>query len=89
MTRKSKIASIYPTRGLSAAVDAAEIGERSIIKRRGKPVAAVVTLDDCEFLERVVKRLEDEIDLAAVRRSIKRKEKGIPLDKLLKKYGLQ
>ncbi len=48
-------------------------GERVILERRGKPVAALVSMQDLELLE----RLEDEIDLKAVRKA--RKEKGKPI----------
>jgi prevent-host-death family protein len=67
----------------------AEQGGRTIIKRRGRPVAAVVSMDDYKLLERIVKRLEDEIDLEAVRRSIKRKEKGMLWTTFQKKLGLK
>ena len=40
-------------------------GERIIVHRRNKPVAAVVPIEDLELLE----RLEDEIDVAAARKA--------------------
>ena len=42
-------------------------GERIELERHGKPVAALVSIDDLELLE----ALEDRIDLAAARRALK------------------
>ena len=59
-------------------------GERIILERRGKGVAALVSVEDLELLQ----RLEDESDIKAARRALK--EKGrISLDDLKKKYGLK
>lgn len=58
-------------------------GERIIIERRGKPVAALVPLSDVELLE----RLENEADLKAALKA--RKEKGgVTLEQYRKKHGL-
>jgi prevent-host-death family protein len=46
---------------------AAYRGERVIVHRGKKPVAAVVPIEDVELLE----RLEDEMDLAAAREALK------------------
>jgi prevent-host-death family protein len=48
-------------------------GERVVLERRGKPVAALVSIKDLESLE----RLENEADLHAVRKA--RKERGKPV----------
>jgi prevent-host-death family protein len=62
---------------------AAYSGERVILERRGKPVAALVSMDDVELLE----RLEDEADLRAAKKA--RKEKGgITLEAYRKKHKL-
>ena len=58
-------------------------GERVVLKRRGKPIAAIVSLEDVELLE----RLEDEMDVEAAKKALK--EPGrIPWPKLKKKLGL-
>jgi prevent-host-death family protein len=58
-------------------------GERIIIERRGKPVAALVPLSDVERLE----ELENQADLKAAKKA--RKEKGgVSLDQYRKKHGL-
>jgi prevent-host-death family protein len=65
-------------------------GERVVLERRGKPVAALVSMEDLELLE----QLEDEADLRAVRAQegkpvplervktrLSRRRKGSPLDR--------
>jgi prevent-host-death family protein len=41
--------------------------ERILLKRRGKPVAAIVSIKDIEMLE----ALEDRLDVAAARRALR------------------
>ena len=58
-------------------------GERIVLERYGKPVAALVSLDDLDLLE----RLEDEADVQAVAKA--RRERGsVPYDELRRKAGL-
>ena len=58
-------------------------GERTIVVRRKKPVAAVVPIADLELIE----RLEDERDIKAARKA--RKEKGtIPWEQIKRDPGL-
>ena len=63
-------------------------GERVILERRGKPSAAIVSLEDLALLEAV----EDSEDLRAAKRALaemKRKgEKPIPWKKVKKELGL-
>jgi prevent-host-death family protein len=59
-------------------------GERIVLERHGKPVAALVSLDDLDLLE----RLEDEADVQAVAKA--RRERGsVPHDELRRKAGLK
>jgi prevent-host-death family protein len=52
-------------------------GERVVIQRHGKPIAAVVPIEDLRLIE----EMEDKADIAAARRA--RKEKGrIPWSEL-------
>jgi prevent-host-death family protein len=60
-------------------------GERVILERRGKPVAVLVSMDDLELLE----RLEDEVDLKAVRKARKEKAKSVPLAKVKSRLGMK
>ena len=46
--------------------------ERTIVTRNGKPVAAIVSLEDLEAME----ALEDQMDLQAARRSLKDAKAG-------------
>jgi prevent-host-death family protein len=58
-------------------------GERVVVERRGKGVAALVPVEDLELLQ----ALEDRIDLAAARKALK--EPGrIPWEKVKKDLGL-
>jgi prevent-host-death family protein len=57
--------------------------ERIILERRGKGVAALVSMEDLALLE----RMEDEQDIKAARKALKEKG-GITLDKYKKKHGL-
>ncbi len=57
-------------------------GERVVLKRRSKPVVAVVSLEDLELLN----SLEDQADVKAAKKA--RKEKGgITLEQYRKKHG--
>jgi len=57
-------------------------GERIIVHRRKKPVAAVVPIEDLELLEKI----EDRIDLAEARKRLR--EPTIPWKKIKKDLGL-
>lgn len=62
---------------------AAYRGERIIIERRGKPTAAIVSMQDLETLE----AMEEAEDLKAARRA--RREKGeVTLNELKEELGL-
>jgi prevent-host-death family protein len=62
---------------------AAYAGERTILHRHKKPVAAIVPIEDLEFLE----KLEDEIDLRAAREALK-DPRTIPWEVIKKKLKL-
>jgi prevent-host-death family protein len=73
---------------LSELVNRAAYGkERVLLSRRGKPVAAVVSLEDVALLQ----RLEDKRDIADARSArAEAKRKGtIPLDDLLREHGIR
>jgi prevent-host-death family protein len=58
-------------------------GERIVLERHGKAVAALVSVEDLELLE----DLEDRLDIAAVRAA--RKESGtVPYEEVRRKAGL-
>jgi prevent-host-death family protein len=58
-------------------------GERVVVHRGKKPVAALVPIEDLELLE----KLEDEIDLAAARKALK-DPRNIPWETVKKKLRL-
>ena len=56
-------------------------GERTIVHRRKKPVAAVVPIEDLELIE----RYEDELDRRLIRKA--RKERSIPWEQVERELG--
>ena len=53
--------------------------ERVVLKRRGKDVAVIVSMDDLELIERMEDRLDAEEALKALEEFRASGEKGIPL----------
>lgn len=45
-------------------------GERVVIERRGKEVAAVVSIEDLRLLEALIEKEEDRIDLEESRKAL-------------------
>ena len=62
-------------------------GERVVLERRGKAVAALVSIEDLELLE----RLEDELDVALARERIAdaKKRGTVPWEKVKAKLELE
>lgn len=58
-------------------------GERIVLRRRGKALAAVIPLSDLAFLE----ELEDKIDLEQAKKALK-SGKPIPYEKVRRDLGL-
>ncbi len=60
--------------------------ERVLVARRGRPIAAIVPIEDVEFLE----RLEDEYDLEAAREALADPENAseIPWERVKAELGL-
>lgn len=58
-------------------------GERIILERRGKGVAALVSVEDLALLQ----ELEDKADIRAAKKALKEKG-GITLEEFKKKHGL-
>lgn len=50
-------------------------GERVLVSRRGRPIAAIVPIEDVEFME----RMEDELDLQAAREALADPENAVPI----------
>ena len=64
--------------------------ERTIVSRRGKDLAAVISIDDLRLLELLEQEEIDRQDIADARAALKEaKEKGtIPLEEARKRLGL-
>jgi prevent-host-death family protein len=64
--------------------------ERTILSRRGKDMAAVISMDDLLLLERLAREEMDRIDIEDARAALKEaEEKGtIPLEEARKRLGL-
>ncbi len=59
-------------------------GERVVLERRGKGVAALVPVEDLELLE----ALEDRLDVAAARAALAEKGPNIPWSRLKAELGI-
>lgn len=60
-------------------------GERIILERRGKGVAAIVPMEDLALLE----ELEDRIDLDAARKALAEKGENVSLEDVKRRLGLE
>ena len=59
-------------------------GERVVLHRRGKDLAAIVPLADLELVE----ALEDRMDVEAARKALKQRGANIPLARIKAELGL-
>ena len=82
----SRVAARKPPSSVSeSALDRARHGERVIVRRGKKPVAAVVSIADLKLLE----ELEDRYDVSvSVSRLANPREKRIPYSEVRKRAGL-
>jgi prevent-host-death family protein len=81
MAKAKKMSATQARAQLAKAVNQAAFGgERIVLERHGKPIAAVVPIEDYQLLE----ELEEKADIVAVRKA--RKEKGplVPWEKIKK-----
>jgi prevent-host-death family protein len=64
-------------------------GERTIVSRRGKDLAAVISIEDLRLLERLARLEMDRLDIEDARASLSEaEEKGtIPLRELIRELG--
>ena len=59
-------------------------GERIVVRRGGKAVAAIVPVADLRLLE----KLEDERDVALARERLAKKRRTVPWEKVKSKLGV-
>jgi prevent-host-death family protein len=79
----SKMSASAAREKLAEIVSRAEYaGERTVLHRRKKPVAAVIPIEDLELLE----RYEDELDARLAKRA--RNQKTLPWERVKKDLGL-
>ena len=64
--------------------------ERTIITKHGKSMAAIVSMEDLEILERIIAKLEDEMDVQSAKAAIKEAETEgtIPWESIKAELGL-
>ena len=59
----SAVTTVEARSQLSEILNRAAYGrERVVLTRRGKPIAAVISIDDLNALEQLIERVEDSID---------------------------
>ena len=58
-------------------------GERIVLHRRGKAVAALIPVDDLALLEEI----EDRMDVAAARKAIAEKSRPLPWEEYKRRRG--
>ena len=64
-------------------------GERIVLERRGKPIAAIVPVADFERLEKLSEEEEDRLDNAAADAALREKGKNVPWTTVKKRAGLK
>lgn len=60
------------------------VGDRFIVERRGKPVAAIVSVDELEQLERM--ELEREVEMMRLAKTAATEEGVVPFEALVEQY---
>lgn len=89
--RKSKSMSVAEARGGFSKVvaRAADAKERVVVTRRGRPVAAVVPVEDVVLLEEI----EDRLDAEEARKALAEWEasgrKSTPLETVAREFGIK
>lgn len=63
-------------------------GERTIVHRRGKDAAAIVSMGDLRLLEFLIERAEDVIDVEAARAALSESKERIPYSEFRRTQGL-
>lgn len=64
-------------------------GERIVLQRRGKSIAALVPVADFERLEQLSEEEEDRLDNAAAEAALREKGRNVPWATVKKRAGLK
>jgi prevent-host-death family protein len=63
--------------------------ERIVLHRHGKPVVAIIPVEDLQLLERLIEEEEDRIDVEEARRILADPtDEGVPLEQVKAELGL-
>lgn len=62
--------------------------ERIVLTRRGRPVAALVPVEDLRLYERLLEEYEDRLDVQAARAALAESDERIPYEKIRRELGL-
>lgn len=60
-------------------------GERVVLDRHGKPIAAIIPIDDLTFLEEI----EERMDVEAAKRALAESNERIPYERVRQELGLK
>lgn len=60
-------------------------GERVVLDRHGKPIAAIIPIDDLTFLEEI----EARMDVEAAKRALAESDERIPYERIRQELGLK
>lgn len=65
-------------------------GEKVIIEKHGKEIAAIVSMDDFKLMERLLEKIEDYIDVRDAGTALEEYERGefVPLESLAAELDL-
>jgi len=64
--------------------------ERIVLERRGKDVAALVSVEDLKLLEKLLDELEDRLDVEEVRRrEAEEGDQAIPYEQVRRELGFK
>lgn len=84
-----RLTSVELRRLLSDVLDRVQSrGERIVIKRRGRDVAALISMEDLRLFVRLIGLQEDRLDVDAARAARGESDELIPFERALRELGL-